>query len=139
MYRKVLILGIGLSLLFLMTSCTKAAEASTVRVTANEWSLMPDSSSVRAGQVTFETLNQGRAGHEVVVLKTALAADALKVKANGAEVDEIGSGQIIGELEDIGAGQTKSMTLILAPGRYVLVCNILGHYYAGMVTVLEVS
>ncbi|MBI2170603.1 MAG: cupredoxin domain-containing protein [Chloroflexi bacterium] len=139
MFQKVLVLGIGLSLLFLMASCTTAAEASTVRVTANEWSLAPDRSSVRAGQVTLEAMNQGRAGHEVVVLKTDLAADALKLKANGAEVDESASGEVVGEVEDIGSGQTKSVTLNLAPGRYVLTCNILGHYHAGMVTVLEVS
>lgn len=139
MFRKVLILGLSLGLLLLTVSCATAAEASTVRVTAGEWSLTPSIASVKAGDVTFEVTNQGRAVHEVVVLKTDLAANALKLKVNGAEVDENGSGQVLGEVEDIGSAQTGSMTLNLAPGRYVLVCNIVGHYNAGMVTAIEVS
>lgn len=120
-------------------AAAQAAEASTVRVTASEWSLAPSVTSVKAGDVTFEVTNQGRADHEVVVLKSDLAANALMIKANGAEVDESASGQIMGELKDIGPSQTNTVTLNLAPGRYVLVCNIIGHYHAGMVTVLEVS
>ncbi|MBI2165965.1 MAG: copper-binding protein [Chloroflexi bacterium] len=104
-----------------------------------EWAFELSSASIPAGEVTFQLVNQGQAEHEMVILKTDLPANALKIKANGAEVDESASGEVMGEVEDLGSGQTKSVTLNLAPGRYVLTCNILGHYKAGMVTVLEVN
>ncbi len=109
------------------------------RVTVSEWSFRLDHSSVPAGQVTLEAVNQGQATHEMVLLKTDLPTNALKVKANGAEVDESASGEIMGEVEDLRPGQTKSVTVNLAPGRYVLTCNLLGHYNAGMVTEFTVT
>lgn len=141
MNRHFLIPGLALVSLLLVIGCATPARAgnSVVHVTANEWNMTTDSSSVQAGQITLEVVNQGLAPHEVVLLKTDLATDALKIKANGAEVDESASGEVMGEVEDIESGQTKSLTLNLAPGRYVLTCNVLGHYKAGMVTVLEVT
>ncbi len=144
MNRKTLLLVAVILGALAVVGCSGAAASgetanSTVRVVAKEWSFTPSVTSVRAGQVTVEFVNQGKAEHEMVLLKTDLPVDALKIKANGAEVDESASGQIMGEVEDIGSGQTKALTLNLAPGRYVLTCNIIGHYKAGMATVLEVS
>ena len=36
-------------------------------------------------------------------------------------------------------GATKALTLDLKPGTYLLVCNLPGHYAAGMWTVLTVT
>lgn len=129
------------SLLLIGCSTGLAATApATVSVIANEWGFTPGSSSVQAGQVALEVVNQGLAAHEVVVLRTDLAADALLVEANGAEVNESALGQqVVGEVEDVGSGQTKSLTLELTPGRYVLICNLPGHYKAGMVSELIVT
>ena len=40
---------------------------------------------------------------------------------------------------DVESIQSASLTLDLAPGRYILYCNIAGHYMAGMWTVIEVK
>ena len=37
-----------------------------------------------------------------------------------------------GEIEEIAPGETKSLTLTLQKGHYALVCNLPGHYKAGM-------
>ena len=62
--------------------------------------------------------------------------------SNG-EVDEEGleaSGvESPGEIEDVGPGQTKSGTLKLTPGRYVMICNLPGHYKQGMYGTLTVK
>jgi uncharacterized cupredoxin-like copper-binding protein len=42
-------------------------------------------------------------------------------------------------VEDITAGSTRDLTVDLQPGRYVLVCNIPGHYKLGMHTALTAS
>ena len=42
-------------------------------------------------------------------------------------------------VEGIAAGSAGWVTLDLAPGRYELVCNLPGHYAAGMYTLLTVT
>jgi uncharacterized cupredoxin-like copper-binding protein len=73
--------------------------------------------------------------HEVVVLKTDAPADALKVGANH-EVSEDAS---VGEDSETDPGKTKSTTINLKPGSYVLVCNIERHYQKGMYAPFTVS
>ena len=58
----------------------------------------------------------------------------------GTEVDEERQGvQHVDEVEDVKAGTTKQLTVDLTPGRYVLLCNLPGHYKLGMETGLTVS
>jgi uncharacterized cupredoxin-like copper-binding protein len=72
------------------------------------------------------------------VLKTNLAPKTLPVK--GGAVSEDAKGIVnVGEVEGLGSGNTKSTSINLTPGRYLLVCNLPGHYSAGMVTAFTVS
>jgi uncharacterized cupredoxin-like copper-binding protein len=116
------------------TQSTGAAPASTIDTALNEWSIKPSSSVAKSGKVTFNATNDGKLPHEVVVLKTNQAAGSLKV-SNG-RVSEKDS---VGEVSDVAAGKSKSGTLDLKPGNYVLVCNLPGHYQAGMYTSLTVK
>jgi uncharacterized cupredoxin-like copper-binding protein len=99
----------------------------TVLVHLKEFSVTPQTRAVRAGEVTFDAANDGQSPHELAVIKTTKAPGALPV-ANGV-ADETGD---LGEAEDIDAGSAKSVTLVLKPGHYVLICNLAGHYQAGM-------
>ncbi len=143
----VLTLTLGLGVLLMLSGCQWAPatarasgpEETTVRVLMNEWSMVPSVASVPAGEVTFEVVNQGALEHELVVLKTDLALDALTLRASGDKVDEDASGTNMGEIEEIAAGETKIGTFTLTPGQYALVCNTAGHYTAGMVVAFEVK
>jgi uncharacterized cupredoxin-like copper-binding protein len=84
--------------------------------------------SVKAGPTKITFKNVGTKVHEVVVLKTDTAAGALKVGANH-EVSEDAS---VGEDSETDPGKTKSTTINLKPGSYILVCNIERHYQKGM-------
>ena len=138
MHRNAVILSVVLGLLLLLTGCAKGV--ATVRVIEDEWSLKPSVISVKAGDVTFEVVNQGKEEHELVVMKTDLAANALKMRtADPEKVDEDASAQNLGEVEDLAPGTTKSVTLTLPAGRYVLICNLAGHYKNGMVAGFEVK
>lgn len=97
-----------------------------------------DTGSVKAGPVTFEVSNAPGASltHELVVLKTDLAADKLPI-TNG-HVPE-SRFKKMGEVEDVTPGKNKHVTLKLAPGRYVLICNRPGHYSMGMHASLVVT
>jgi uncharacterized cupredoxin-like copper-binding protein len=45
----------------------------------------------------------------------------------------------LGEVEDIAPGKEKVLEVNLKAGNYLLVCNIPGHYAAGMVTPFVVT
>lgn len=117
---------------------------STVDVQLQEWAVIPASPTVRAGSVTFNVANVGPEwSHELVVVKTDLALDALPTTAVGS-FDEGGAGVAVsGEVEDVAVGGSESVTLDLAPGSYVLMCNIIEdiriHYRLGMRTPFEVT
>jgi uncharacterized cupredoxin-like copper-binding protein len=104
-----------------------------VKLEMGEFFFKPSISSVPSGQVTFVATNTGKIEHELVVIKTDLPADALPV-AEGKVNEEAAGISVIGEIEpeELGPGKTATKTFTLAPGKYVLVCNIAGHYQAGM-------
>ncbi len=89
---------------------------------------------IAAGQVKFVVQNSA-AGvlHELIIYKTNLPIDKLPVNADGTSVDE-DSPLItkVGAVEDVDAGASGSMTMTLAAGHYVYICNIAGHYRLGM-------
>jgi hypothetical protein len=83
--------------------------------------------------------------HEFVVLKTDLDPGALPTDANGA-VTEAGEGiEVVDEIEDLPVGQTRELTVSLAAGKFVLLCNIYddtakeAHYKMGMRTLFIVT
>jgi len=116
-----------------------SAGGGTVKVTLSEWSVAPDKTEISAGSVTFEVSNTGPNDiHEFVVIRTDLAAGALPVDSTG-KVDEAGGGmEVEGEIEDIAVDGSDSLTLDLAAGSYILLCNIYdedeheAHYSEGM-------
>ncbi len=119
---------------------------SSVAVTLKEFEVLPDRDSVPAGSVRFSVTNIGPDDvHEIVVMKTDLAPDALPTVADGS-VDEEGVGiEVIGEIEEIAVDGEEELTLELAPGKYVLLCNIYdaeeveAHYAEGMRTAFTVE
>ena len=108
-------------------------------------------STVPAGPVNLRVVNTGMLNHEVVVLPLAQGQSVGQrtVGADG-KVDESVS---LGEASrTCGAGDGEESanpgiaprsagwtTLDLKPGRYELLCNIAGHYGAGMYTQLKVT
>lgn len=92
-----------------------------------EYSLVPQAGTAPAGKVTFRVRNEGTMVHEFTVLKTNSDASRLPV-ANG-QASEAGT---IGESGDLRAGASKDVTVDIAPGHYVLLCNLAGHYQGGM-------
>ena len=104
------------------------------------------SQTVRAGNVTLLAVNHGTRTHELVVLPLRDGAQA-GARSVGADkrVDETGS---LGEAsqtcgagagDGIAAGAASWVTLDLQRGRYELICNLPGHYAAGMYTELDVT
>jgi uncharacterized cupredoxin-like copper-binding protein len=117
------------------TTAAPKAAASTgpVDVSLSEWKIAPSTPTVKAGKVTFDVKNAGAVPHEMVVIKTDKPAGGL---GSGSRVSEKGS---VGEVSDVAPGASGTKTLKLKPGKYVLICNLPGHYMQGMHTAFTVS
>ena len=102
------------------------ATAGPVKVRLTDFKIAPSASTVGAGKVTFSAVNAGKAEHEMVVIRTDKGPSQL---AKGNEASEAGS---VGEISETKPGASKQVTLNLKPGHYVLLCNVPGHYKAGM-------
>ncbi|MFD8706402.1 sulfocyanin-like copper-binding protein [Kitasatospora sp. NPDC059648] len=108
--------------------------------------LQASANSVPAGEVSLLVLNAGALTHEVIVLPlpAGQAAGERPVGPDG-RIDETGSlaeaSQTCGPGagEGIRPGATAWTTTTLQPGRYELICNLPGHYTAGMYTELDVT
>lgn len=112
--------------------------AGTVDVTLSDFKLELSDTSAPAGEVTFEVENKGPSVHEFVVFKTDLEPDALPTEESGdvAESDEFAP---VDEIEDIAKDAHPKLTVDLAAGDYVLICNIPAHYRQGMRTSFTVT
>jgi uncharacterized cupredoxin-like copper-binding protein len=102
-----------------------SSSATSVGITEKEFKVTPTVKSVKAGSVTFKIKNRGVLAHTFAIVKTALPAGKLPVKGDRVSLKPI---------KDVGPfkpGTGATLTLNLKPGKYVLYCNIKGHYKAG--------
>jgi len=90
--------------------------------------------TVPAGKATFVIRNAGKKKHNFVIISSERHHHLLQMK--GQQASEAG---VRGEIEEFAAGRTKRLTLTLAPGKYVLLCNLPGHYKRGQFVALVVT
>jgi len=94
---------------------------------------------VRAGDVRLDIRNAGPDTHELIVIRAARGPLRLPLRMDGLTVDEAAlRSRTVGGIEPAKPASTHSIDLHLAPGRYVLFCNMAGHYLGGMHTTLVV-
>ena len=93
---------------------------------------------VRAGNVTFEVANGSKDTiHEMIVAPVEDPSHPLPYLVAESRVDEDGAGHL-GEVSELDPGKAGALKLDLKPGKYILFCNIPGHYMNGMWTMLTV-
>jgi uncharacterized cupredoxin-like copper-binding protein len=128
--------SLGVAALGLICSPVYAQES--VTATLNNNTIQLDTNRVKAGTVVFDARNVSDTNliHELVVLKTDVAADQLPVVKGKVTESHF---KKMGEVEDLAVGKSKHLTLKLPAGRYVLICNEPGHYAMGMRASLVVT
>ncbi|HAF10533.1 MAG TPA: hypothetical protein DCK98_10695 [Chloroflexi bacterium] len=114
----------------LVMGCAAPAKGGTVNATLTEMKIALDKTSLPAGPITFVVKNSGTMEHELVVIQTDLAENKLApdVEEPG-KVDETGN---VGETGEVKVGESKTFTITIPAGHYVIMCNEVGHYAAGM-------
>ncbi len=115
-----------------VTSTAAISDAdATVNIALDEFTVEPDRPSVQSGKVALVAANVGKEIHELYVIR---------VRGDG-------SLEVAGEIENIAPGESGSMALDLAPGKYQLACMIVpgeagstaDHYKEGMHTEFTVQ
>jgi uncharacterized cupredoxin-like copper-binding protein len=94
--------------------------------------------SAPAGGVSFAIANDGSTVHEFEVLRTELAADSLPVDSGVVQTSAQGI-EIVDEVEEIAPGTTTTLSVDVDADAYVIICNLPGHYDAGMATSFAVT
>jgi uncharacterized cupredoxin-like copper-binding protein len=115
---------------------------SDTRGLAGPMTVVTFQSSVKTGDVTFTVKNVGTILHELIVLKTDTPFDKLPVVDGGdppapvtSGADKVDEATNVGETGDpnLKPGDTRVFVIKkMAPGKYVLVCNLARHYGLGM-------
>lgn len=98
-----------------------------------------DQSSVKAGKIIFDVTNEAMGeDHEMVLIRLKDKNQKLPFLTGKHRIDE-SKVKSLGEVADLKPGDHGTFTATLKPGTYELLCNVKGHYEAGMHTVLTVT
>jgi uncharacterized cupredoxin-like copper-binding protein len=122
---------VTLAVLLLVVPVLVACGPKKIDVSLTSYAIAPSADTMNAGDVTFTITNNATdQAHEFVVVSTDLAANSLPLDDNG-DVDE-NQITVVDEVEDLQPGSTEDLSVNLAAGHYVLMCNQPGHYKQGM-------
>lgn len=119
-----------------------ASASRDVSVTLADTSIEVDRAVIPAGRVKLDTRNAGSVDHELVIVRTDKPADKLPIGLEGVSYKL--SGKLILGRPHSHSEHERGLTsghirpdgrrrdaITLTPGKYVLLCNLPGHYAAG--------
>ena len=131
-------------------------ELVVLRITLGSHFIAVAPNELEAREIELDVRNIDNQQHEVVFIATELPAEALPVD-RAADVVDTSALRVVGEVEPFQPGERpvfeasdetaeeeefeeaeEGSEIDLPPGRYVLICNIPGHYAAGMYATLTV-
>ncbi|WP_313532251.1 plastocyanin/azurin family copper-binding protein [Shinella sp.] len=128
----------------LIALASSASAATTVKVVeggegGGPMTLTLDQSTIKAGETTFLVHNDAMTEeHEMVLVKLKSADQKIDVVAAKHRIDEKQL-KSLGEVSELKPGADGQLKAKLVPGAYLLLCNIKGHYEAGMHAMLTVT
>ena len=95
-------------------------------------SVVAEPKTVPAGEVSFVATNKSPDFvHEMILIKVTDPTKPLPFVAADLKIDEDAAGHL-GEVSELDPGKSGTLTIKLDPGTYMLLCNVAGHYMAGM-------
>jgi len=101
-------------------------------------SVIVDKSKLKAGDVRFVVTNMSTSlPHELLVVAIDAAATELSYDQLTARIEE-DKIHSLGKVNELAPGMSGNLNLNLKAGTYLLICNIPGHYAAGMFATLTV-
>ena len=137
MIRLSLALLLGLAVT--VAACSGAAEVIPadvdVAVHMQDYKVILSVPTAKAGTVKFGIKNEGSMEHSFELIRTDLPFDKLPTTGD-AKAKEDG---LIKQVKSIAVGKVSVVSADLAAGKYVVICNVAGHYQLGMRAPLTVQ
>ena len=128
--------GIVIGTLLLAACAPEASNAERIAVTLVDDHITLDRAEIAAGTVLFEVENQSDdLVHEIEIFANATDGAILTVSNSVADTTGL---ELVDEVEDVVPGSRASLTVDLAPGTYLVMCNLPLHYGSGMSAYLTV-
>ena len=94
---------------------------------------------IAAGEVTFKVVNESKDFyHSLVISPVEDLSSALPYIVDQKMVDEDAAGRTA-KVKELRPHDSGAVTVDLKPGKYILYCNIAGHYVMGMWTMVTVT
>ena len=120
------------------TAAVSASPSGEATVSLTEWKVTV-AGTIKSGKTDLTITNVGVAPHELLVFKSDLKPSAYPTDTAG-DIKEEGAGvKLVSDGDNIDPAGTQTRTIDLAPGKYLFVCNIPGHFKQGMFTVVTVN
>lgn len=118
-----------------------AADVTSNKITGSvrEWKVQVSAGKAEAGDVRFAITNYGTIAHEFLVVKTDFDPGQIPLGDNNRFDEELKGIEVVDEIPEWEVNDTGMLKVKLEPGQYELLCNIEGHYAAGMRTSFEVT
>ena len=137
MIRLSLAMLLGLALT--IAACAPAAENIPadvdVAVHMQDYKVILSVPTVKAGTVRFGIKNEGTMEHSFELIRTDVPFDQLPTTGD-AKAKEDG---LIKQVKSLPVGKVSVVSADLAAGKYVIICNVAGHYQLGMRAALTVQ
>lgn len=132
-------LALLLGLAVTIAACSSAPENIPtdvdVAVHMQDYKVILSVATVKAGTVRFGIKNEGGMEHSFELIKTDLPFDQIPTTGD-AKAKEDG---LIKQVKSLPVGKVSVVSADLAAGKYVVICNIAGHYQLGMRAALTVN
>jgi uncharacterized cupredoxin-like copper-binding protein len=139
---KTLVVLASIPVVLLVGACgtgapVKAGKTAIAAVSEGDFAITAPT-RLKAGNVVLRVHNKGPDEHELIVVRVRgprlpFRSDGLTLNEEALQHSEPGA------LEPGQPGSTRDLRVHLAPGRYVLFCNMAGHYLGGMHSNLVVT
>jgi uncharacterized cupredoxin-like copper-binding protein len=134
--RLSLALLVGLALT--VAACSSAPEPIPadvdIAVHMKEYKVELSVDTVKAGPVKLGVRNEGTLEHAFELIKTDLPFDKLPTADSKAKEDGL-----VKQVKSLGVGKVAVVSATLAAGKYVIICNVAGHYQLGMKAAVTVQ
>jgi uncharacterized cupredoxin-like copper-binding protein len=110
------------------------AGSHVVHVDERDFGIHASQMTLPAGHYVFVDTNHGPSSHELVMWRTALPADRLPIRSSERRVNEDSPAltSVLDSGSSLNPGETRLLAATLDPGHYLIVCNLPGHFMAGM-------
>ena len=134
--RLPLALLLGIALTF--AACAPASENIPadvdVAVHMQDYRVILGVATAKPGTVRFGIKNEGGMEHSFELIRTDLPFDQLPTADAKAKEDGL-----VKQVQSLPVGKVSVVVVDLAAGKYVIICNVAGHYQLGMRAALTVQ